>query len=87
MRSNQAPRVSTLRDLNSGSSAPAPRAGGFGGFGGTGRVANNNDEDDEDDDDDEEREQAEFFTGGEKRYVSFSIRCKPMIILTGGYDH
>ncbi|KAL8293351.1 hypothetical protein RQP46_000052 [Phenoliferia psychrophenolica] len=51
-RSNQGPRVSTLRDLNSAAPPPQPRSGGVG------RVPHGDDDDDDD--------PAEFFTGGEK---------------------
>ncbi|GAA5947761.1 hypothetical protein JCM3775_002947 [Rhodotorula graminis] len=69
MRSNQAPRVTGLRDLNSAAAGAGPSAGGSGGgFGGFGGRAMGGDDDS--DDEDESRDPATFFTGGAKSGLS-----------------
>ncbi|GAA5850402.1 hypothetical protein JCM9279_001403 [Rhodotorula babjevae] len=69
MRSNQAPRVTGFRDLNSAAAGPsAGGSGGGGGFGGLGGRAAGGDDDS--DDEDESRDPATFFTGGAKSGLS-----------------
>jgi len=62
LRSNNGPRVTGFRDLAASSSA-GPSFGGGGGGGG--RAAS--------DDEDERKDPQNFYTGGAKSYVSFSL--------------